>query len=136
MKSKRDSFIFYRSFYKAIKCLSKEDQLFFYRAICRYSLDQKLPKNGSLTGTRLALWSLISPQLLANYSKFTNGRLGAKYGKLGAEYGKKGGRPKTNENPPKTPLKPPTNPPNVNENVNENVLNVQRDHLTFNPNIF
>jgi len=56
------------------------------------------------------MFSLIKPQLEANYKRFLNGKKGADFGKLG-------GRPKT----PKKPLDNPKLTPNVNVNVNDNV---------------
>ena len=107
---KRDSFIFYRSFFEAINDLDNKQQLEIFRAISEYSLNDKLIE---LSGTSKTIFRLIEPQLLANKKRYLNG-------KLGAEHGSKGGRPK---NPKKTPKKPQVNPsltPNENENENEN----------------
>ena len=102
----KDSFIFYRSFYEAVKELSADEQIKVYQAICEYSLNGELP---DLTGIPKAIFTLIKPQIEANNKRYENG--------------KKGGRPKTEtEEKPKdnqTETKPE---PNVNDNVNVNDL--------------
>lgn len=67
----RDSFIFYRSFYEAINELPKENQADSYNAIMRYALDQE---EIELTGISKAIFSLVKPQLDANYKKYENGK--------------------------------------------------------------
>jgi len=67
----RESFIFYRSFYEAIKCMPQDVQAEIYPAICEYALFSKMPKNLSDVNT----------------TRYENG-------KKGAQYGKRGGRPK------------------------------------------
>lgn len=67
----RDSFIFYRSFYEAIIELPKENQADSYNAIMRYALDQE---EIELTGISKAIFSLVKPQLDANYKKYENGK--------------------------------------------------------------
>lgn len=94
----RDSFIFYRSFYEAIKEIPDEEQLIAYRAITEYAL------NGTeinIQGISKAIFTLVKPQIDANTKRYENG--------------KKGGR-KPKENQKETKLKP-----NVNDNVNVNV---------------
>lgn len=105
---KRESFVFYRSFFEAIRKLNKRDQATIYSQICRYALDGEIDE---LTGVPAAIFDLIKPQIDANLRRYENGTKGGEYGKLG-------GRPKT----PKKPLKNPKQTPNVNvnENVNDN----------------
>lgn len=67
----RDSFIFYRSFYEAISELPRENQADSYNAIMRYALDQE---EIELTGISKAIFSLVKPQLDANYKKYENGK--------------------------------------------------------------
>ena len=104
----RDSFIFYRSFYEAISELPKENQADTYNAIIQYALNQE---EIELTGISKAIFSLVKPQLDANYKKYENGK--QKKSKL--EANKKQTRSKTitnvnvNDND------------NVNANVNVNV---------------
>ena len=96
----RDSFIFYRSFYEAISELPKDNQADSYNAIMRYALDQE---EIELTGISKAIFSLVKPQLDANYKKYENG---------------KQKKSKTEAKQKQTKSKKVTN---VNENVNDNV---------------
>ena len=107
----RDSMIFYRSFYEAIKELSFESQGIIYNAIYEYGLNKN---EVELKGIEKTIFTLIKPQLDANLRKFNNGN--------------KGGRPPKN-NLNETELKPKNNlnetkkKANVNDNVNNNVNN-------------
>lgn len=121
----RDSIVFYRSFYEAIKEIPLEEQGVVYNAIYGYALDGIEPE---LNGIAKAIFLLVKPQIDANNTRYENG-------KKGAEYGKKGGRPK-NENPKETPTEPQENPKetpnvNVNENVNENDLKENTKRKVF-----
>jgi len=134
MELKRDSFVFYRSFFEAIKGLPKEDQCLMFGAIADYSLDQIEP---NLTGINKVVWTLIKPQLDANTKRFINGEKGGKHGS-------KGGRPKKTkpetkeenpigditENPIGVIDENPKETPNVNVNVNLN----DNDNLNANKN--
>lgn len=95
----RDSFIFYRSFYEAISELPKENQADTYNAIMQYALNQE---EIELTGISKAIFSLVKPQLDANYKKYENG---------------KQKKSKTEAKHKQTKSKIGTN---VNENVNDN----------------
>lgn len=78
---KRETFVFYRSFFEAIKELDYENQAILFCATCELAL------NGNeveLSGTNKAIFTLIKPQILANNKKFINGC--------------KGGAPKGNQN--------------------------------------
>jgi hypothetical protein len=115
----RDSIVFYRSFYEAIKEIPIEQQGIVYNAIYGYALDGVEPE---LNGIAKAIFLLVKPQIDANNSRYENG-------KKGAEPGKKGGRPK-NENPKETPNEPQENPketPNENVNVNDNVNDLKEN---------
>lgn len=111
--AKKDSFVFYRSFQDAINGLDESDQLIIYRAIANYALDKTEP---NLERFAKVVFTLIKPQIDANWRKHENGKKGAKYGKLG-------GAPKGNKNATKQkqPLNNGKTTPNVNENVNVNV---------------
>lgn len=111
---KRDSFIFYKSFYESIKELDTKTQNDIYNAIMEYEFNNK---EVNLSGVSKSIFTLIKPQLEANNIRYENG--------------KKGGRPKNrnetetkpNKNQTKTKTKPNENENenvNVNENVNEN----------------
>ncbi len=107
----RDSFIFYRSFYNAIKEIPEQEQLQVYRAISIYALEQEEIK---LTGTSKAIFSLIKPQLDANYKKYENGK-------------QKGSKLKANNK--QTISKTETNV-NDNENVNVNDNENNNDNVS------
>lgn len=104
----RDSFIFYRSFYEAIKDLPQKDFNECVKAICEYGLNGNIVEvKGKMS--KMAM-TLILPQLEANSKRYANGS--------------KGGRPKkTNGFENKKPNGYETKKPNknVNENENENV---------------
>ena len=108
----RDSTIFYRSFYEALKELAPINQGEIYNAIFEYSLNDNLIE---LKGLSKAVFTLIKPQLDANNKKYQNGL--------------KGGKPKPNDNLTVTKPEPKRNQnvtkskPNVNDNdnVNDNV---------------
>lgn len=71
MAEKRDSLIFYRSFYEAIKELPVEVQADVYNAIFEYGLNFN---EVVLTGLPKSIFILIKPQLEANIKKFENGK--------------------------------------------------------------
>lgn len=104
----RESIVFYKSFYDAIKGLNYETQSKIYNAIFAYQFDGI---ESELDGVEKAVFTLIKPQLDANNTKYENGCKGKEYGKLG-------GRPK--KETPKKPLKNPKQTPNDNENENVN----------------
>jgi hypothetical protein len=79
----RDGFIFYRSFYDAIKDLPRDIQGEIYTAIMEYSLNGKETEN--LNPIARSLFALMKPQIDANNKRFENGR--------------KGGRPKSDNKP-------------------------------------
>jgi hypothetical protein len=117
----RESFIFYRSFKDSINDLSDSDKLIIYEAITEYGLNHVEPQ---LKGFPKALFSLIKPQLDANFKRWKSGFKG------GAPKGSKNnpnGRPKKTKNTTKN--KPLSNQyltnnkanVNVNVNVNDNV---------------
>ena len=121
--TERESFVFYRSFYEAIKDVPKKYRSVIYEAVFEYVFDSQEP---SLSGVPSALWKLIRPQIDASQNREENS-------KKGAEYGKMGGRPKKTKESEK-PLKGYEEKPlkgkkvetlnvnvNSNSNVNENV---------------
>lgn len=66
----RDSMIIYRSFYEAIKELTKEEQANIYDAIFSYGLDFN---EVQLTGISKTVFTLIKPQIDANIKRYNNG---------------------------------------------------------------
>ena len=98
----RDSFVFYRSFYDAIRKADDQTALEAVRAICAYALDGEEPE---LEGFADIIFDMAKPQIDANNKRRTDGL--------------KGGRPKKpvvseNENHRLSEVKP-------NVNVNDNV---------------
>lgn len=94
---RRDSFIFYRSFYEAIYPLPKESQLQIYSAILEYGLNGTEPQEPD--PITQSIFALIKPVVDFNNKQFANG--------------KKGGRPpkqKPNQNPTETQNQPNQNP--------------------------
>lgn len=102
---KRDSMIIYRSFYEAIKELPKENQAEVWSAVYELGLNNKTIQ---LEGISKTIFTLIAPQLEANYKKFVNGS-----------------KPKTKHIEIKSEAKPKQeiskSEANVNDNVNDNV---------------
>ena len=114
----RDSFIFYRSFYEAIKDLPRDIQGEIYTAIMEYSLYGKETDN--LKPVARSIFTLIKPQIDVNNKRFDNGC--------------KGGRPlkketkeKPSNNQKETKEKPNKNY-NVNDNNNDNYNCIDRDY--------
>lgn len=83
----RESFIFYKSFYEAIKCMPPEVQAEIYPAIMEYALLGKQPQN--MSEIAKGMFMLIKPNIDANTTRYENG-------KKGSTYGKRGGRPRKN----------------------------------------
>ena len=87
MKEEITGFVFYKSFYEAVKQLQNaEDKCIIYQAICDYSFYDIEP---TLEGITAIIWTLIKPQIDANIKKRNDG--------------KKGGAPKGNSNAKKQP---------------------------------
>lgn len=99
MDDSKKSFVFYKSFYDAIKVAPKKHQLALFLALTCYVFENKTPQ---LESTSLAIWNAIKPQVDASLRRYENAKKGAEYGKLG-------GRPKKkkdgDEEETKKPLK-------------------------------
>lgn len=67
----RKGFIFYASFYEAIKELPNENQLKVYQAITNFALTGIEPND--LNGIEKAVFILIKPQIIANNKRYENG---------------------------------------------------------------
>jgi len=107
----RDSMIFYRSFYEAIKELPLETQGEIYNAIFTYGLDFEVTE---LSGVSKTIWTLIKPQIDANIKRFENGKKPKNKqteSKTEAKNNQDESKTETNNN----------NNNNVNDNVNVNV---------------
>ena len=66
----RDSMIIYRSFFEAIKELQKTNQAEVWNAVYELGLNGKYVE---LNGISKTIFTLIAPQIEANYKKFING---------------------------------------------------------------
>ena len=87
----RDSIVFYRSFYEAIRLQPKKIQADIYNAVLDYAFNGTEP---NISPAAMSIFYLIKPQIDANNKKF--------------EDGKKGGRPrktKTNGSEDKEEIK-------------------------------
>ena len=67
----RDSVVFYRSFYDAIKNIPDADQLKVYTAIMEYAMNDVQPE---IDGIALAIFLLVKPQIDANNKRYENGK--------------------------------------------------------------
>ena len=109
---KRDSMIIYRSFYEAIKELSKENQAEVWSAVYELGLNGKTIQ---LEGISKTIFTLIAPQLEANYKKFVNGS-----------------KPKTKHIESKSEAKPKQEISKSVANVNDNVNDNENNNTKFN----
>ena len=142
MDNERESAIFYRSFYEAIKLQPKEIQADLYNALLEYTFTGELPESDNLMVQ--GFFILMKPQIDANNKKYEDGR--------------KGGRPKKektsgfeeNENSKtsgfennktiktsgyeKSEMVSDFEKPNVNDNDNVNVNVNDNDNVNVNEN--
>lgn len=116
---KRDSFIFYKSFYNSIKELDPKEQVQIYDAIFQYQFEGN---EIELKGVCKSIFTLIIPQLEANNKRYINGL--------------KGGAPKGNQNAtkkqPKNNQKITKKQSNENDNENVNENNKKKSYGEFN----
>lgn len=133
-----NSFVFYGSFYEAIRLLPLENQAKIYDAIFKFSFENI---EVELEGIELAVFLLIKPQLIANRTKYENGKKGGRPPRNTEEkpaengdYSKNSkntdnqnktetksiGNDKETENKPRDNLSITETKPNVNDNVNVN----------------
>ena len=66
--NKRDSLVFYRSYFEAIETLSKRNKLSAYEAIIKYALNQEIANN--LPSRVLAILKMAMPNIDANNKKY------------------------------------------------------------------
>lgn len=103
-----NGFIFYKSFYEAIKKVPNEYQAEIYNAIFEYVFYGKEPEE--LSNIAEAMYILIKPNIDSFLKKH----------KTSVENGKKGGRPPKNKNPEKTQKKPKGNLNKTQEKPKQN----------------
>lgn len=116
----RESYIFYLSFYEALKELPDEVRLRLYDMISVYALTGEEMESG---GIEKAVFTLIKPQIKANNQRYENGCAGG--APKGNSNAKKKGKTATEKQPKinqeKTEKQPKNNQKQPNENVNVNV---------------
>ena len=112
----RDSVVFYRSFYDAIKNIPEADQLKVYTAIMEYAMNDVQPE---IDGIALAIFLLVKPQIDANNKRYENG----KKPKVKQAVSKSEASSKQNTSKSEANV-------NVKENVKENV-NVKEKDKTY-----
>ena len=118
-EQKRDSFIFYRSFYEAIHELKDDIKLEVFTAITEYALYGKVPED--LKPVAKGMFTLIKPNLDVNTARYENG--------------KKGGRkPKKVVAPPvaETPVFTPAATPDYSS-FEEEVAQIKADQMWWEP---
>lgn len=71
MNEKKESFVFYRSFFEALQDLKDKERLKVYDAICDLALNEKDTK---LSGIPKTIFTLIRPQILSNTKKYVDGK--------------------------------------------------------------
>ena len=76
MDNERESAIFYRSFYEAIKLQPKEIQADLYNALLEYTFTGELPESDNLMVQ--GFFILMKPQIDANNKKYEDGRKGGR----------------------------------------------------------
>lgn len=107
----RDSMVFYRSFYEAVKDLPPED---FKGAVCAlmdYGLDEIVPES---TGIEKTIYIMAKPQIDKNNKRYENGKCG-------------GRKPSDNQTKPSDNQMVTKCEPNVNVNVNANVNDIKKE---------
>lgn len=121
--AKKDSFVFYKSYYDAIKKIPEEYQLEIYNAILSYSLENIEPTN--LSPIAEAMFILIKPNIDSSQKRY----------EASVENGKKGGRPKTKEKPNNNLNKTQQKPNQyLNDNVDEDVDDNEDVNVNVNDN--
>ena len=126
----RESFVFYRSFYEAIKRQPKKVQANIYNAIAEYALNGSEPQDEKV----LSIFFLIKPLIDANNQRYENGKKGGRPREYNGDNNQEITKPKPNNNQTITETKPNNNQdvtkPKPNVNVNDNVnanANVNED---------
>ena len=116
----KDSFVFYKSWIKAIRRLESSDsQMKVINAICDFTFDDTNFNESDFTNIELVALDTILPLIETAKKHY--------------EDGIKGGRPKKEKTPLKTPLKTSLEP-NDNDNVNLNYNVNSNDKVNVNSN--
>lgn len=114
----RESIVFYKSFYEAIKELDEKDRLSAFEAIIEYGLYGEEPEE---SGIVKAIFALVRPQIDANNKRYKNGLKGGRGNQdateLESSINQDETKPEPKPNQDETKPKPNVN---VNDNVNDN----------------
>ena len=116
----RESTVFYRSFYEAIKELDAETQSKVYSAIFEYALNFN---EVEVKGLAKTVFTLIKPQLDANLKRYENGTKA----KVKQSISKQEAKPKQTKSKVEANVNVNVND---NVNVNENVNHNQNDNVS------
>ena len=116
MTKPREAFIFYHSFYEAIKDLPDDDRLQVYDALAIYSTTQKIPEMSLLA--RMG-FTIIKPSLDRSITNYANGKNGGRPRKTDDGKNRTETETKPNDNRTETETKPT----NTNTNTNTNTKN-------------
>ena len=123
----RDGFIFYKSFYDAIKKLDDQQRLKCYDLIIEYGITGAAKDESDNVVN--AIFSLIQPILDANYQRYLNGKKGGKPKKNEGQQDENKDVPATTaEDPPQEKPKKEKQPPKTAYGVYNNVLLSDHDH--------
>lgn len=98
----KESFVFYKSFYEAIRALQPDAQLEIYNALCIQNFsDEKYIFNDKVAE---AMYLLMQPNIEASYKRYKQNKINGEKG--GAPFGNQNARkyPKTTEKQPKNNL--------------------------------
>lgn len=134
MDNERESAIFYRSFYEAIKLQPKEIQADLYNALLEYTFTGELPESDNLMVQ--GFFILMKPQIDANNKKYEDGRKGGRPKKEKTSGYEENENSKTSgyeENEMVSDFEKPN--VNDNENVNVNVNDNENDNVNVNENV-
>lgn len=121
MGNKRDSFIFYRSFYESMKGLKPEEKAMLFDAICELSLNFN---DIELDGFPKSLFILIKPQIEANNKRYENGKApkrSKREPKTDQKTAEKSPKQKQQKSKTEAKQKQTRSKSTANENVNVNV---------------
>lgn len=118
----RDSMVFYRSFYEAVRELPDKEFAESVKAILDYGLDGV---ECETPGIAKALFTMARPQIDVNNKRYENGRKGGKPKSNQTvtkdEPNRNQDKPSMNQSKPNAEIAEPNANVNVNDNVNANV---------------
>lgn len=125
-----ESFVFYKSFYDAIKEFDNDTVAEFFKLVCQYALEGEITETDNKVAR--ALFQMTIPQIEANRKRRENGKKG------GAPTGNNNAKkliekqPKNNQKQPKVNLKNNQKQPNVNVNDNVYGYNTPTNVVVYN----